>query len=80
MVEICGVKYVEGTGKNSGKPYQAFLIYYTEDGRPQGVDGYVTGDAFVATSLLQGVVPRVGDKVELLYNKRGFLSSVKFVG
>lgn len=79
MVEICGVKYVNGTSKNSGKPYEAYLIYYTEDGRPRGVDGYLTGDAFVSTSLLMGVVPQVGDKVELFYDKRGFLNSVKFV-
>lgn len=80
MVEICGVKYVKGTSKSSGKPYEAYLIYFTEDGRPRGVEGYVTGDAFVSTSLLQGVVPKVGDKVELLYNKNGFLFSVIFVG
>ena len=79
MVEICGVKYVKGTGKSSGKPFEAYIIYYTEDGRPRGVDGFTTGDAFVSTSLLMGAVPQVGDKVELFYNKDGFLNSVKFV-
>ena len=79
MVEICGVKYVKGTSKKSGKPYEGYIIYFTEDGRPRGVEGYVTGDAFVSASLLLGVVPQVDDMVELFYDKRGFLSSVKFV-
>lgn len=80
MVEICGTKYVEGKSKRTGKFFQAYVVYFTEDGAPHGVNGFVTGDAFIALDLLQGVVPRVGDKVELLYNKYGFLSSVRFVG
>ena len=79
MVEICGVKFMEGTSKKSGKPYKAYLIHYTEDGAGQGFDGFVTGDAFIDVSLLNGRKPSVGDRVELFYNKQGFLLHVQFV-
>lgn len=78
MVEVCGVKYVEGTGKKSGKPYRAYMVCYTEDGRQQGYDGYITGDAFVSVDLLDGRDIKVGDKLNLFYNKNGFLQSVEF--
>lgn len=77
MVEVCGVKYVEGTSKTSGKPYQAYIVHYTEEGASHGFQGFVTGDAFIATSLLNGYIPKVGDRLTLLYNKSGFLQSVQ---
>ncbi len=78
MVEVCGVKYMEGVGKQSGKPYKAYVVYYTEDGAAQGVDGFVAGDAFVNASLLKGRPVVVGDKLKFSYNKNGFLTSVEF--
>lgn len=78
MKEVCGVKFVSGSSKKTGKPYEAYLIHYTEEGASQGFQGFVTGDAFIATSLLDGYVPKVKDKVELFYNKSGFLEGVKF--
>lgn len=78
MVEVCGVKYKEGTGKKSGKPYKAYMICYTEDGERLGYDGYVTGDAFVSTDLLSGRSIKVGDKLNLFYDKSGFLQAVEF--
>lgn len=78
MVEICGVKYVEGKSKISGKDYKAYLLHYTEDGSSQGFEGFVTGDAFVSLDLLSGRKPRVGDRVELFYNKNGYLQRIEF--
>ena len=78
MVEICGVKYVEGKSKSSGKDYKAYLLHYTEDGSSQGFDGYLTGDAFVSLDLLGGRKPHVGDRVELFYNKNVYLQSIEF--
>lgn len=78
MVEVCGVKYVKGVGKQSGRPYEAYLVYFTEDGKPQGVEGFVTGDAFVDVSLLNGRGIKVGDQIDLIYNKAGFLKNVIF--
>lgn len=77
MVEIVGSKFVEGVGKKSGKPYKAYVVYYTEE--DESVMGLITGDAFIDTSLLNGRVPMPGDKLELVYNKSGFLSRVNFV-
>ena len=78
MVEVCGVKYVEGTSKKSRKPYRAYIIHHTQEGASQGFQGFVTGDAFIDVALLNGRVIQVGDKLELLYNKNGFLSAVNF--
>lgn len=78
MKEICGVKYTEGVAKKSNKPYQAYIVYYTEDGHPRGVDGFVTGEAFINVNLLMGVVPQVGDKFDIYYDARGFIAAVKF--
>lgn len=80
MVEVCGVKFMKGIGKNTGKPYEAFSIHFTEDGRSQGYDGYVTGDAFVTVDLLDGRNIHVGDKLEISYRKNSsYVSSVKFI-
>lgn len=79
MVEVCGVKYVEGTGKKSGKPYKAYIVHFTEDGKRQGFKGYITGDAFIDVSLLDGQTIEVGDKLRLFYDKSGFLQAVEFV-
>lgn len=78
-VEICGVKYMEGTGRKSGKPYKAYSIHYTMDGKAQGYAGFVTGEAFVSVELLGGRIPVVGDRVRLGYDQRGFLQTIDFV-
>lgn len=79
MVEICGVKYLEGTSKRSGKPYCAYSVHFTESGERSGYEGFVTGNAFINLQLLNGRKPAVGDKVELFYDKNGFLQRVEFV-
>lgn len=78
MVEICGVKFVEGVSQKSGKPYKAYVIHYTEAGASFGYDGFITGDEFVDVSLLKGRKPSVGDRLEITYNKKGYLKSVEF--
>ena len=78
MVEVIGSKYVEGTSKKSGKPYTAYIVYYTQDGADQGVNGKICGDAFVDKRLLNGQIPMPGDQIDLLYDKNGFLNKVIF--
>lgn len=79
MVEVVGSKYVEGTSKQSGKPYKAYIVHYVEDGEDQGFMGQITGDAFIAKDMLGGRAPMPGDMLELSYNKNGFLTKVAFV-
>lgn len=78
MVEVVGSKYVEGIGKKSGKPYQAYIVHYVADGDDEGFMGKITGDAFIDKSLLNGHIPMPGDQMELSYNKNGFLTKVTF--
>lgn len=78
MVEVCGVKYMEGVGKKSGKPYKGFQIYYTKPGERQGVTGFIAGDAFISCELLGGRVITVGDKLQLVRTENGYLEDVIF--
>lgn len=78
MVEVIGSKYIEGISKKTGKPYSAYIVYYTQDGSHQGVNGKICGDAFVDKRLLDGQAPLPGDQIDLLYDKDGFLNKVLF--
>lgn len=79
MVEICGVKYLEGISKKSGKPYTAYSVHFTESGENSGYEGFITGNAFIPLQVLNGRKPAVGDKVDILYDKNGFLQRVEFL-
>ncbi len=79
MVEVCGVRYGEGTSKKTGKSYKGFTVYYTEDGAAQGVKGFVADSCFLSAEILQGRVINVGDKLDIRYDKRGFVSTVEIV-
>ena len=79
MVEVCGVRYGEGTSKKTGKPYKGFTVYYTEDGEAHGVKGFVADSCFLSSEILQGRMINVGDKLDIRYDKRGFVSSVEIL-
>lgn len=79
MVEVCGVRYGKGTSKRSGNPYEGFFVHYTEDGTSQGVKGYVAENTFISSSVLAGRVIEVGDKLDIRYDRRGFITGVDIV-
>ena len=76
MVEVCGVKYMKGTSRKTGKPYEGHTVYFTEDGAAQQVKGFVADSVFLSSDVLQGRIPDVGDKLDIRYDRRGFVSSV----
>lgn len=76
--EICGLKFYKGVGKKSGKPYEAYDIYFTEDGRPRGVEGFVAGKAYVFSNLMERS-PSIGDKIDIYYDEGGYIVGVNFV-
>lgn len=76
MVEIVGIKRMEGTSKKSGKPYSGYMIWYIQE--EAGVTGKSADSAFVSDMILNGAIPEVGGFAELRYNKNGFLTEATF--
>ena len=77
MVEVVGTKRMEGTSKKSGKPYSGYMVWYLE--QQDGVTGQAADSAFISDTMLGGIIPNVGQLLELRYNKNGYLTEVKFL-
>lgn len=78
MVEVCGMGYMEGTSKKSGKPYQGYMVHYTERVDRPGFSGFEADHCFIPSSALSQPL-KIGDKLELHYDRRGFLQKVEVV-
>lgn len=76
MVEIVGIKRMEGTSKKTNKPYSGYMIWYIQE--EAGVTGKSADSAFVSDTILGGQIPEVGGFAELRYNKNGFLTEATF--
>lgn len=79
MAKVCGFQSMVGTSRKTGNPYSGYLIFYTEPlrARPNAYGAGVAADSvFVSETLLNGVLPEVGQEIELHYDKRGYLVDV----
>lgn len=72
MNVVCGVRRTEGTSRKTNKPYAGYIVFYQFD--QQGVIGKACDQTFVSDELLAGLIPEVGMKMDLRYNKTGFLT------
>lgn len=79
IVNVVGVKHVNGTSKKSGKEFNAFIVSYTRDGRSLGFDGLAAGEIFADCSLFKGVTPKAGDCLMVDRNGSGFVESIEFI-
>lgn len=77
MVEIVGFKRMAGTSKKTGKPYSGYTVWYLEEQR--NVTGHVSDSTFIPDDLLCGSIPEIGQLVDLIYNKSGYLVDAKFI-
>ena len=75
QVEVVGKRYVKGVGK-SGRPYEGFLTSIAYDGG-RGYEGLKCEERFFSTDILQGVVPEVGDILDISVNFGGYIESVR---
>lgn len=75
--EVIGVRRAAGTSKKTGKDYAGYIVFYTY--KQSDVNGVASDNAFVSDQLLQGYVPQVGDKIQLIYDRNGFLQAFELV-
>lgn len=69
--EIIGVRKSEGTSKKTGKAFSGYIIFYQGD--QKDVVGKACDNVFVSKELIGDQIPVPGMKVQLLYNRNGFL-------
>lgn len=74
--EIIGVRKTEGTSKKTGKPFSGYILFYQFDQKE--VVGKACDNVFVSKDLTGDVIPVPGMKVELRYNRNGFLTDCIF--
>lgn len=75
--EVIGVRRSAGTSKKTGKPYSGYIVFYTY--RQADVTGVASDNAFVSDQLLEDYIPQVGDKIQLIYDRNGFLQAFELV-
>ena len=74
-VKVLGYRYAEGTSKKNGRPFKGF---FTSIGYEQnGYTGLKVEERFFSTEALQGLVPEVGEELEVSVDFGGFVTSVK---
>lgn len=76
MHEVIGFRRSEGVSKKTGKNFSGYIVFFALDQR--GVTGKACDQAFISDDL--DYVPSLGDKVQLIYNSRGFLTDVVIGG
>lgn len=76
MYEVIGFRRSEGVSKKTGKNFAGYIVFLAMDQR--GVTGKACDQAFISDEL--DYAPALGDKVQLIYNSRGFLTDVAIGG
>lgn len=72
MHEVIGFRRSEGVSKKTGNKFGGYIVFFVLDQR--GVTGKACDQVFISDDL--GYQPVLGDKVQLVYNSRGFLTDV----
>lgn len=81
MMRILGLQEMKGTSKATGKPYDAVIVYVSEE--REGVVGVLTDSIWVPRNTWDSQVGDVPDKsllgfnVFASFNRRGYLDSIK---
>lgn len=75
--EVVGYRRATGTSKKSGKPYSGYFVHL-QYADPQ-ITGKATENTFISDEVIVGRSLALGDQLELLYNKSGYLVQVDFV-
>lgn len=79
MAKLVGFKHVTGTGKKSGKPFDAYIVSYIEQDMQQGAYGYTAEQQFVNKDMFLNAVGNrdaaslLNSECSFVYNRQGFL-------
>lgn len=76
MYEVIGFRRCEGVSKKTGNKFSGWIVFFALVQR--GVTGKACDQAFISDDL--AYQPVLGDKVQMIYNSRGFLTDVAIGG
>jgi hypothetical protein len=73
VIKVMGKRYAKGVGKN-GRPFEGFFTSIAYDA--SGYEGKKCEEKFFSCEVLQGLVPQVGEHLNVSVNFGGFIDSV----
>lgn len=74
-MELVGYKRSAFTAKDTGERIVGYNLFLVE--QQQDVEGVATERVFLSDSKIGGYVPRVGDQLEIIYNRYGRVSELR---
>lgn len=73
-IKILGFKYAQGTSKKTNRPFNGFFTCFGYEDRTY--NGLKCEERFIASEVLQGIVPSVGEEYEIGVDFNGRIVSV----
>ena len=73
-VTVIGKRFASGTSKKTNKPYSGFFLSYIYTA--SGYEGNRCSEKFITSQSLQGIVPDIGDKLDLDFDENGYITGV----
>lgn len=74
-MELVGYRRSAFTAQDTGERISGYNLYLL--GEEENVEGKMTERAFLSDKRLAGYIPRMGDEVELVYNRYGKISELR---
>lgn len=74
-MELVGYKRSAFTAKDTGERIVGYNLFLVE--QQQDVEGVATERVFLSDKKMGGYVPRVGDQLEIIYNRYGKVSELR---
>lgn len=77
--KVLGIHHREGVSKKTQKAYKADILHveYLDEPRTQGFTGHEVGEVWCdCASNVCPIIPKVGDVVDVYYNRSGFVDEV----
>lgn len=76
-MELVGYRRSAFTAKDTGERIVGYNLYMT--GKDEDVEGLMTDRVFLSDRKLDGYIPRVGDQLEVIYNRYGKVSELRMI-
>lgn len=77
--KVLGIQHREGIAKKTQRPYKADILHveYLDPSRDTGFVGHEVGEVWCdCASNVCRIIPKVGDIVDVYYNRSGFVDEV----
>lgn len=74
-MKLVGYRRSAFTAKDTGERISGYNLFLT--GEDEKVEGVVTDRVFLSDARMNGYLPRVGDDLEIIYNRYGKVSELR---